>query len=155
MAAGVSRGRARVWATGLGWGVFEVTIRRTFNAIHALRFADGSAEPPHGHDWRVAVTVARPALDENGLVADFHELERQLDAALNPWHGRDLNALPPFDQGRSPTAEHVALTVAEALALPAGVWLRRVEVEEAPGCVAAYLPEGGAGSPGSPGARRS
>ncbi len=119
---------------------FDVTIRRTFSAAHALRWPDGSTESLHGHDWSVTVTVAAETLDESGLVMDFHDLEAQLDALLTTWHNRNLNDLPPFDSARNPSAERVAQTVAEALDLPPRVKLARVEVGEAPGCTAGYEP---------------
>jgi 6-pyruvoyltetrahydropterin/6-carboxytetrahydropterin synthase len=118
-----------------------VTVHRTFCAAHRLRLGDGSEEPVHGHNWRVAVTVAREdaGVDAIGCVVDFHDLQSRLGALLRPWDTSDLNAHPPFaDFEVNPTAEHVARVIAERLDLPAGVRVTRVEVSEAEDCVAVW-----------------
>lgn len=120
--------------------MFELSVEREFCAAHAI-VVRGEREPVHGHNWHVRVEIAGEALDEDGLLCDFHEIERQLDRILTPFHNRDLNATPPFDT-LNPTAEHVAMHLARSLApqLPPGVMLRRVSVSEAPGCRATYVP---------------
>jgi 6-pyruvoyltetrahydropterin/6-carboxytetrahydropterin synthase len=119
--------------------MFQLRIERVFCAAHAMIMA-GRRETTHGHNWRVRVVVEGPRLDDDGLLCDFHLLERRLDAILAPWDGRDLNATPPFDRV-NPSAEHVALEIARAMAaeLPPGVILHRVSVTEAPGCEATVL----------------
>lgn len=112
---------------------FAITTTRHFAAAHQLRLYDGSLEPLHGHNWRVRVTVAAEQLDAIGVVMDFHELERLVDAIITPWHNRHLNEVSAFavDAGRlNPSAENVALHIARSLALPNGVSLTEVEVWE-------------------------
>ena len=109
---------------------FEITTTRRFAAAHALRLYDGSLEPVHGHNWRVKVTVAAPRLDPIGVVMDFHELERLVDAIVMPFHNRHLNELPPFDAELNPSAENVAVLVGRSLRLPDAVRLISVEVWE-------------------------
>ena len=112
--------------------VFEITTTRGFAAAHQLRLYDGSLEPLHGHNWRVKVTVSAAKLDRIGVVMDFHELERLLDAVVGPMHNRHLNELAPFASELNPSAENVALHVGRTLAprLPSGVKLVSVEVWE-------------------------
>ncbi len=121
--------------------MFELTVVGTFAAEHQLRLSDGSWETPHGHAWHVRVTVAGAELDEHGLLVDFHAVERALEAVLAPLAGQRLNGVEAF-AGRNPTAEIVALHIADELQqVPLGpVRLKAVEVEEAPGCWARYLP---------------
>jgi len=120
---------------------YEIRTERTFAASHTLRLPDGTREPLHGHNWRVRVTVASDRLDAMDCVMDFHELERQLDAVVGPWHNRHLDDAEPFAGGAvNPSAERVAEAVARGVSLPAGVRLVSVEVSEAPGCVAVYRP---------------
>ncbi len=119
---------------------FEISTVRRFAAAHALRLYDGSMEPVHGHNWRVRVTVAASGLDAIGVVMDFHELERLVDAIVVPWHNRHLNECPPFEKELNPTAENVAFHVGRALALPKGVTLKGVEVWETDENSAVYLP---------------
>jgi 6-pyruvoyltetrahydropterin/6-carboxytetrahydropterin synthase len=118
---------------------FEVTTTRTFAAAHQLRLPGGGIEPLHGHNWRVKVTVAAAGLDVLGTVMDFHELERLVDAVVVPMHNRHLNDLEPFARELNPSAENVAVHIANSLAgLPDGVRLTRVEVWETDGNSAVY-----------------
>lgn len=126
---------------------FQITTTRHFSAAHQLRLYDGSLELLHGHNWRVKVTVAAPRLDPIGVVMDFHELERLVDAILTPLHSRHLNEVPPFDS-LNPSAENVALHVGRSLTaeappsrtLPGGVQLVAVEVWETDENSAVYAP---------------
>ena len=125
--------------------MYEITVHSTFAAAHALRLPDGSWEPVHGHNWQVAVTVARADLDAMETVMDFHELEQAVEAVVGPWRTAHLNEQPPFaDRGVNPSAERVAWWLGEQVAggLPAGARLVSVQVGEAPGCFAVYRPEG-------------
>jgi 6-pyruvoyltetrahydropterin/6-carboxytetrahydropterin synthase len=119
---------------------FEISTTRAFSAAHALRLYDGSLEPLHGHNWRVRVTVSSEDLDPIGVVMDFHELERLVDAIISPWHNRNLNECPPFSRGLNPSAENVALHIGRGISLPAAVRLTRVEVWETDTNRATYLP---------------
>ena len=113
---------------------FQISTTRHFAAAHQLRLYDGSLEPVHGHNWRVRVTVSAASLDAIGVVMDFHELERLVDAVVVPWHHRHLNECEPFagPAGLNPSAEHVAMHVGRAVsaALPARVSLASAEVWE-------------------------
>lgn len=118
---------------------FSITVTRVFSAAHAVRFQDGVFEPLHGHNWEVRVTLRSKQLDEVGFVADFHELDAALDAVLKPLHNANLNAVTDLSD-LNPTAENVAFHIARRLSPKFGAMLARVEVTEAPGCLAAYEP---------------
>jgi 6-pyruvoyltetrahydropterin/6-carboxytetrahydropterin synthase len=118
---------------------FRITTTRHFSAAHQLRLYDGSLEPLHGHNWRVDVTVSAARLDPIGVVMDFHELERLVDAIVAPMHNRHLNELTTFES-MNPSAENVALHIGRSLALPTGVLLVDVEVWETPENSAVYCP---------------
>ena len=122
--------------------MYELEIRRRFSAAHAILMR-GVREPVHGHDWEVTVTVSGDRLDDDGLLCDFHALERQVDAIVRPMDSRHLNDIPPFDRV-NPTAEHVVRHIVDSLAphLPAGVRVSSVRVTEAPGCAARFVPQG-------------
>jgi 6-pyruvoyltetrahydropterin/6-carboxytetrahydropterin synthase len=104
---------------------FEITTTREFSAAHQLRLYDGSLEPLHGHNWRVKVIVSADKLDAIGVVMDFHELERLVDAIITPLHNRHLNDLPAFET-LNPSAENVAWHIGQSLKLSAA---RLVSVE--------------------------
>ncbi|MEM7516161.1 MAG: 6-carboxytetrahydropterin synthase, partial [Planctomycetota bacterium] len=80
-------------------------------------------------------------LDGDGLLLDFHALEADLAALIEPLHNRNLNETPPFDD-LNPTAEHVAGHLGRELAarLPEGVHLVGLSVTEAVGCQATWRP---------------
>ena len=119
---------------------FEITTTRFFSAAHALRLYDGSLEPVHGHNWRVKVTVAAGKLDAIGVVMDFHDLERLVDAIISPMHNRHLNEVEPFVRELNPSAENVALHVGRSLRLAGDVRLLSVEVWETDTNSAVYRP---------------
>ena len=129
--------------------MYELRIEREFSASHAIVIG-GAREETHGHNWRVTMVVEGPQLDEDGLLCDFHELERRLDATLAPFHNADLNRTAPFNRV-NPTAEQIAAHIATHIAtqvtaqvsaqegIGAGrATLRSVSVTEAPGCQATY-----------------
>lgn len=120
--------------------MFELQIEGEFCAAHAISTA-GEREPMHGHNWHVTIVVGAESLDDDGLVCDFHELERALQGIVAPLHNANLNETPPFDE-RNPTAEVVAQQIGDAIAaqLPPRVRLVSATVTEAPGCAAVYRP---------------
>jgi len=120
--------------------MFELTVETTFSAAHAIAIR-GEREPLHGHDWHVTATLAGETLDDDGLLCDFHEVERALREITDPLRNENLNETAPFDE-LNPTAEHVARHIGEQLAeaLPDGVRLASVRVTEAPGCAATWRP---------------
>jgi 6-pyruvoyltetrahydropterin/6-carboxytetrahydropterin synthase len=118
---------------------FQIRTTRRFSAAHALRLYDHSLEPVHGHNWKAVITVESPSLDAIGVVMDFHELERLVDAIITPFHNRNLNEVQPFDQ-MNPTAENVALHIGWSLSLTPPVRLVAVEVWETEENSAVYRP---------------
>lgn len=118
---------------------FEISTIRVFSASHQLRLYDGSLEPLHGHNWKAKVTVAAQKLDAMGVVMDFHLLEKLVDAVVGPMHNRHLNELQMFEK-MNPSAEGVAMRVAEGVVLPAGLRMVSVEVWETAENSAIYRP---------------
>lgn len=125
--------------------MYRLTVHSEFCAAHAIVIG-GEREPVHGHNWRVAAVIEGPQLDADGLLCDFHAVERALSEVIRPLHNADLNQAALLE-GQNPTAETVARRICEALAdglvavLPPGARVARVSVTEAPGCCAEYAPE--------------
>lgn len=121
--------------------MYELTISGWFVADHQLDMPAAGLEPLHGHDWKVAVSVAGEHLSSADMLVDFDVLKDRLQALLATLQGQNLNDLADFD-GCNPSAERVAEHIAAGMAsgLPAGVRLAWVEVEEAPGCLARFRP---------------
>ena len=118
----------------------EVSVEADSGAAHRLRLADGSLEPPHGHDWHVTATFAGDGLDGVGLLVDFVAAEARLRAVVGRLHHTDLNECPAM-RGLNPSAEHVARVIFELMAEDATLrpHLHRVAVTEAPGCMATFI----------------
>jgi 6-pyruvoyltetrahydropterin/6-carboxytetrahydropterin synthase len=118
--------------------MFEISVEREFCAAHAI-VINGQREVTHGHNWRVTVFVRGPQLDAEGMLCDFHALERHVDEVTGRLDNADLNRTTPFDSV-NPTAEQVARHIAESVSqrLPADVWLSHVRITEAPGCAATF-----------------
>ena len=117
--------------------MYTVRIEAGFCATHHVRLADGSVEPPHGHDWRVRAEFARAELDDREMVVDFEAARAALCSIVAPLHHADLNEHPGLT-GRNPTAEVVARHLFDRMRALGFCDIRRVEVTEAPGCVAAF-----------------
>lgn len=117
--------------------MYCVTVESTFSATHQLRLCDGSLEPRHGHDWRVRVTFAARSLNAEGMVIDFHHAQDLLAGVLKRLQYRDLNERGVL-HGPNPTAEVVAEWIFKQLAEAAADTVDRVEVTEAPGCLATF-----------------
>jgi 6-pyruvoyltetrahydropterin/6-carboxytetrahydropterin synthase len=87
--------------------MFQVSVEETFSAGHALRGYKGKCENPHGHNYRVRVTVEGQQLDSIGLLYDFVHLKRVLRDLIGGVDHKFLNDQPPFD-AINPSAENLA-----------------------------------------------
>jgi 6-pyruvoyltetrahydropterin/6-carboxytetrahydropterin synthase len=87
--------------------MFEVSVEETFSAGHALRGYKGKCENPHGHNYRVRVTLEGPELDSVGLLCDFVHLKKLIHDVIQALDHRFLNELAPFDR-INPSAENLA-----------------------------------------------
>ena len=119
--------------------MFTISIEAEFSAVHRVRYLNGMVEEPHRHDWRVRAFFSKSQLDDAGMVIDFGEAQAALRSAVGPFDGTDLNAHPAL-HGANPTAEVVTKHVFDRLFAAGLSSLRRVEVTEAPGCVAIFEP---------------
>ncbi len=124
--------------------MFSISVQDEFCAAHALTIA-GAAEPVHGHNFHVVLTLEGPDLDDDGLLCDFHTIEASLRDLLDPFRNADLARCPPFDS-INPSAECIARYIAQAMHQRVGASLAplariaSVSVTEAPGCCATYRP---------------
>ena len=117
--------------------MYTTRVEAGFSAVHRVRMPNGTLEPDHGHDWVVRAFFARSELNEKGMVIDFHDAESSLKAVLAQLHHTDLNSHQAF-AGALPTAEIVAKYVFDQLRASGLAAVCRIEVAEAPGCIAIY-----------------
>lgn len=87
--------------------MFEITVEKTFAAGHALRGYRGKCENPHGHNYRVRLTLRGPDLDNIGLLYDFIHLKAMLGEISERLDHQFMNDVPPFDV-LNPSAENLA-----------------------------------------------
>jgi 6-pyruvoyltetrahydropterin/6-carboxytetrahydropterin synthase len=87
--------------------MFQVSVEETFSSGHALRGYKGKCENPHGHNYRVQVTLEGPQLDNIGLLVDFAELKQVIRRIIARLDHQFLNDLEPFTSV-NPSAENMA-----------------------------------------------
>src|SRR5579871_4452680 len=87
--------------------MFEVTVEETFAAGHALRGYKGKCENPHGHNYKVRVTLRGSQLDSIGLLYDFKDVKQVIAATVDRLDHQFINDIPPFDKV-NPSAENLA-----------------------------------------------
>jgi len=87
--------------------MFEITVEATFSSGHYLRNYHGKCENPHGHNYRVLVTLQGKELDGSGLLLDFKLLKQVMRPVVNYLDHQMINDLKPFDEV-NPSAENLA-----------------------------------------------
>jgi len=87
--------------------MFEVTVEAGFSSGHYLRNYKGKCENPHGHNYRVFVTLIGKELDEAGLLLDFKLLKQVMRPVVDRLDHQMINELEPFTT-INPSAENLA-----------------------------------------------
>jgi len=87
--------------------MYEVTVQDTFSSGHYLRDYYGKCENPHGHNYRVLMTLIGEQLEPNGLLLDFKLLKRLLQPTIQYLDHNMINDLEPFTT-LNPSAENLA-----------------------------------------------
>ena len=124
--------------------MFELSVETEFAASHAVTVG-GVPEVPHSHRWHVTATVAGERLDDEGLLCDFHAIERSLREIVGAFEERFINDVAPFNDappGIPASTELIAKHIGDQLGegLAPGVRLVSIRLTEAPGCAATYRP---------------
>ena len=87
--------------------MFEVSVEDTFAAGHALRGYRGKCENPHGHNYKVQITLHGERLDNIGLLFDFKDLKSAMNEIIERLDHKFINDLEPFTE-LNPSAENMA-----------------------------------------------
>lgn len=87
--------------------MFEVTVEADFSSGHYLRNYHGRCENPHGHNYRVCVTLIGRELQENGLLFDLQQLKETIKPIIDLLDHQMTNEIPPFND-LNPSAENLA-----------------------------------------------
>jgi 6-pyruvoyltetrahydropterin/6-carboxytetrahydropterin synthase len=88
--------------------MFEVTVEAGFSSGHYLRNYKGKCENPHGHNYKVFVTLQGEQLDATGLLLDFKLLKQVMRPTVDYLDHRMINDLEPFVTEINPSAENLA-----------------------------------------------
>jgi 6-pyruvoyltetrahydropterin/6-carboxytetrahydropterin synthase len=87
--------------------MYQITVEDTFAAGHYLRNYKGKCENPHGHNYRVRVTLHGRELDRAGLLLDFKDLKEAIKPTVDRLDHQMINELQPFTE-LNPSAENLA-----------------------------------------------
>ena len=87
--------------------MFEVTVEETFAAGHYLRDYKGKCEKPHGHNYKIRLTLAGAELDKAGLLLDFKDLREVMKRVIERLDHQMINEIEPFT-AINPSAENLA-----------------------------------------------
>ena len=138
-----------LWADYLGDSMDAfLTIRTHFAAAHRLARPELSQEENeqiygkcarphgHGHNYLVDITVRGAIAPRPGMVCDLSALQRLVDdLVVEPFDHTFLNKDVPFFAECVPTAENIALHIADRLSSPIkaiGAQLHKVRLQESP-----------------------
>ena len=124
--------------------MFQVSVEETFSAGHALRGYRGKCENPHGHNYRVRVTLEGPQLDSIGLLCDFTHLKHVMREIIERLDHQFMNDIEPF-RTVNPSAENLAKYFYDEVSrqmneLPAGARVSDIVVWETDTSSARYQP---------------
>ena len=97
--------------------MYEIYVAAQFEAAHRLVGDFGPATRPHGHTYRMEVTVRGERLKDDGTLYDIGQLSLAVDELAASLHYRELNDVPDL-AGVNTTAEAVAHYCWERLAPP-------------------------------------
>jgi 6-pyruvoyltetrahydropterin/6-carboxytetrahydropterin synthase len=87
--------------------MYDIFIKTHFAGAHHLRDYPGDCENPHGHNWKVKVTVRATELDKLGMGIDFKVLKKIVKVAIDKLDHRDLNNMAMF-KDVNPSSENIA-----------------------------------------------
>ena len=94
--------------------MFDIFVKSHFSAGHHLRNYPGNCERPHGHNWKIEVTIRAMELDELGMAIDFRVAKDAVRKVTDTLDHLDLNEHPAF-QDHNPSSENIAVYIFENL----------------------------------------
>lgn len=94
--------------------MFDIFIKTHFCGGHHLREYPGNCERPHGHNWKVTVTVRATELDKLGMGIDFRAVKNAVKTVIDDLDHRDLNEHPAFTE-KNPSSENIAVHIFDTL----------------------------------------
>ena len=90
--------------------MFDIFIKTHFSSAHHLRNYHGNCEKPHGHNWKIKVTIRATELDELGMGIDFRTVKEAVKEIIADLDHRDLNEHSAF-LDKNPSSENIAVYI--------------------------------------------
>ena len=90
--------------------MLDIFIKTHFSGGHHLRDYPGNCERPHGHNWKVKVTVRATELDKLGMGIDFKTLKQTVNSVVDDLDHSDLNDHAAF-KDINPSSENIAMHI--------------------------------------------
>ncbi|MHB8301295.1 MAG: 6-carboxytetrahydropterin synthase QueD [Acidobacteriaceae bacterium] len=87
--------------------MYEVTVEAEFSSGHYLRNYRGKCENPHGHNYKVLITLCGQELDAAGLLLDFKQLKQVMRPVVERLDHHMINEIAPFTE-LNPSAENLS-----------------------------------------------
>lgn len=109
--------------------MFEISVKKSFTASHALHNSAELIEEPHEHTWVCEAVVGTSELDEFGMGMDFRKLDEAFAHAIEPIAGRHIHKTETFAD-KSPSAENIAFYLYTKLSEELGDRVMSVKVWE-------------------------
>lgn len=94
--------------------MFDIFVETHFSSGHHLRNYPGNCEKPHGHNWKVQVTIRATELDELGMGIDFRTVKNTIKEIVDDLDHTDLNEHTAF-QKTNPSSENIAVHIFQCL----------------------------------------
>ena len=94
--------------------MFDIFVKTHFSAGHHLRDYPGNCEQPHGHNWKIVVTLRATELDRLGMAVDFRVAKNAVKEVIATLDHRDLNDHSNFRE-TNPSSENIAVYIFENL----------------------------------------
>jgi 6-pyruvoyltetrahydropterin/6-carboxytetrahydropterin synthase len=136
--------------------MYTIIVKIKYEYAHRLLHHNGKCRHVHGHSGEATIELATNTLNGNGFVMDFAEVKAPIKKWINEYwdHAYLANAQDPLLTAlqaeqmkvyifhQEPTAEvmarHLFERINDLIALPNGVQLQRVLIQETCTGIAAY-----------------
>ncbi|MTI81013.1 MAG: 6-carboxytetrahydropterin synthase QueD [Firmicutes bacterium] len=129
--------------------MYELLIKKSFDAAHKLCGYQGDCANVHGHTWTVEVAVCGSELNSIGMLIDFKELKVVVASVVDQLDHNYINDLPAFSangEEGNPTAENLSRYIYNHVKhnlqqSHPGIKVAKVKVWESPTSCASYWEE--------------
>ena len=87
--------------------MYVVTVEAGVSEGHFVRNYRGKCENPHGHNYKVRITLRGRELAPAGLLLDFKQLKHVMRPVIDRLDHQMINEIAPFTE-LNPSAENLA-----------------------------------------------